>query len=106
MELETHGGFLQWCEGHIHHLQPQLSALFPGCIQWQTALQFIGNPCRKCQNISVQSAHIALPIYRIVDYWKTDQREVGKKKEYDGVDRSDILQPMQCEEENIITVSY
>lgn len=74
MELETHGGFLLWCEGHIHHLQPQLSALFPGRIQWQTALRFSGNPCWKCQNISVQSAHIALPIYRIVDYWKTDQR--------------------------------
>jgi len=79
MELETHGGFLQWCEGRIHHLQPQLSALFPGHLQWQTALRFSGNPCWKCQSISVQNAHI--PIYKITDYWKTDHREMKKMKD-------------------------
>lgn len=52
MELETHGGFLQWCEGHIHHLQPQLSALFPGAdspaVQWESILEMLEHSSSKC----------------------------------------------------------
>jgi len=52
MELETHGGFFQWCEGHIHHLQPQLSTLLPGAdspvVHWDSILEMVEHSSSKC----------------------------------------------------------
>lgn len=95
MELETHEGFLQWCEGHIHHLQPQLSALFPGHIQWQTALRFSGNPYWKCQNIAqyVGILNFSAQLYRFTGQLITGRQATERREIY-----YSQVEPTECKD--------